>query len=232
MTFLAVIPARSGSKGITDKNVAQISGHPLIAWTIKAADESACLDRIVVTTDSDEIATIARDYGAETPFLRPAELAHDDTPGIVPILHAVRWLDDHGYRPEYVMGLQPTSPLRVGEDIRAAVNLLLQKEGDSLVSVTPAIHHPYWMKIIDAGGYLHDFISTTQPVTSRQDLPVVYALNGAIYAARRTLLLEQESWYVGGTLAYVMPPERSLDIDAPWDLYLAELLLRDRARIA
>lgn len=226
---LAVIPARGGSKGIPNKNIAPVAGRPLIAWTIAAAQEARCVERVVLTTDSPVIAEVAREYGAETPFLRPPELAEDDTPGIVPILHAVGWLDEHeGYCPDYVMALQPTSPLRTAQDIEAAARLAWEKAADGVVSVCPAKHHPYWMKKIAEDGRMADFLPIDREYTRRQDLPPVYALNGALYLVRREVLVQRETWYTDRTYAYVMPPERSLDVDTPWELYLADLILRER----
>lgn len=232
MLVLGVIPARGGSKGVPGKNVALVGGKPLIVWTIETARAARTLDRLVVSTDSPAIADVAAAHGAETPFLRPSELAKDDTPGIDPILHAVRWLEEReGYRPDIVVALQPTSPLRTAADIDAAVALCGSHEVEAVVSVTPAGQHPYWMKRIDEWGYLHDLdsLEPTGSVLRRQDLPLVYALNGAIYLARRDLLLRRRTWYGDRTRAYVMPPGRSLDIDTPWDLHLADLLLSDRS---
>jgi CMP-N,N'-diacetyllegionaminic acid synthase len=128
------------------------------------------------------------------------------------------------------MCLQPTSPLRLASDIDAAVSLALQKNADAVVSLMPVPQHPYWMKHIDPTGHFHDFMALEVPVTRRQDLPPVYALNGAIYLAQRHVLLQRQSWYGDNTYAYVMPPERSLDIDTPWDMHVANLLLQDRCR--
>jgi CMP-N-acetylneuraminic acid synthetase len=228
-TVLAIIPARGGSKGVPNKNLAQVAGRPLIEWTIDAARRATSLGRVVVTTDAPSIADAARKSGAEVPFLRPSELAQDDSPGMAAILHAVAWLAEHErYHPDYVMCLQPTSPLRTARDIDAAVGLLAQHEADSVVSVTPVDQHPYWMKQMDADGRLRDFMVPDRPAIRRQDLPLVYALNGAIYLAGRTVLVDTASWYTTNTRGYVMPPERSLDLDTPWLMHLADLMLRSQ----
>jgi N-acylneuraminate cytidylyltransferase/CMP-N,N'-diacetyllegionaminic acid synthase len=228
---LGIIPARSGSKSIPRKNIAIVAGKPLIAHTIQAALDAKHIDRVIVSTDSQEIADMARSFGAEVPFLRPPELAQDDTPGIEPILHAVRWLNDNDdYHPHYVMVLQPTSPLRTAEDIKAAVQLAQKQQADSVVSVCPAHQHPYWMKRITDDGRLVDFLSLERTYTTRQDLPPAYALNGAIYLVRCEVLLEHKTFYTDHTYAYVMSPERSLDIDTSWDLYLADLILKERMK--
>ena len=229
MRSLAVIPARGASKSIPRKNIAMVGGKPLLAWTVLAAKGSPALDRIIVSTDDAEIAEVAKAWGAEVPFTRPLELGRDDTPGIEPILHAVHWLaQQENYNPDYVMVLQPTSPLRTTQDIEAAIQLALKKDADSVLSVSPARQHPYWMKWITPDGRLVDFIPLGRRYVRRQDLPEVYALNGAIYLIRRQVLLEKQSWYTPRTYAYIMPPERSLDIDTPWDLYIANLILEDR----
>jgi len=161
--------------------------------------------------------------------MRPADLAQDDTPGIAPVLHAAHWLDKNdGYRPDLIMLLQPTSPLRIPQDIDSAVQLALEKSADAVVSVVPVESHPYWMKRIDNDGRLKDFIRLDRSPERRQDLPEVYVLNGAIYLARYDVLVEQKTFYTDNTFSLVMPIERSLDIDTPWDLRLADLILKDR----
>lgn len=225
-SVLAVIGARGGSKSLPGKNLASLGGKPLIAWTIEAALTCPSVTRTIVTTDDESIADTARRHGAEIPFMRPPELADDATPGITPVLHAVRWLDEHEhYRPDVVVNLQPTSPLRTGADIGAALRLLAERKADAVVSVTEADQHPFWMKTIDPDGWMHDFVPQSDPILVRQKLPDVYALNGAIYLAYRDVLLANDGWYTSRTAAYVMPFERSIDIDTAWDLTIAQLLL-------
>ena len=228
---LAIIPARGGSEGVPKKNITPLAGKPLLAWTVESAMRSDCLDRIIVSTDDPEIAAVAQSLGVEIPYMRPKELAQDVTPGILPILHAAEWLEmNEDYRADFILCLQPTSPLRTAEDIDAALNLVLQKNGDAIVSVTPVECHPYWMKQIDKTGHMHDFITLETPITRRQDLPPLYSLNGALYLARWSILLELRTWYTDNTIAFVMPRERSLEIDSSWDLYLAELILKNREK--
>lgn len=227
--MLGVIPARGGSKAIPDKNIATVAGLPLIAWTIAAARSAGMLQRVIVTTDSPRIVEIAVRFGAEAPFLRPPDLAQDDTPGIEPILHALRWLEEHeASRPDYCLVLQPTSPLRTGNDIKAAVALAREKNADSVVSVCATKHHPYWMKRVAEDGRLEDFTAASRTHARRQDLPPVYSLNGAIYLVRPAVLLRQRTFYTSCTYAYVMPAARSLDIDSAWDMQLADLILKDQ----
>jgi len=229
LLILGIIPARSGSKGIFNKNLALLANKPLIEYTIDAAIQSNSINRLIVSTDSPEIAAISQRCGAETPFLRPAEIAQDDTPGIEPVLHALEWLNvSERYEPNFVMLLQPTSPLRTAIDIQAAIQLAKDKNADAVVSVTPVKQHPYWMKAIGDEGTLKDFILEQPPNTRRQDLPPLYALNGAVYLARRPTLLNHRTFLGPRTFGYVMPPERSIDIDTPWDLHLADLIIRER----
>jgi CMP-N-acetylneuraminic acid synthetase len=225
-----VITARGGSKGIPRKNVAALAGKPLIAWTIEAALESRSLDRTIVSTDDKEIAQVARKWEAEVPFMRPTELAGDRSSHIAVVIHAVRWLEAQGTSPDHVMLLQPTSPLRSSEDIDTAIDLALEKRADSVVSVCRGREHPYLSKHITLGGRLMDFLPKPEGYLPRQILPPVFSLNGAIYLVRRDVLMEQETFYTDRTFAYVMPYERSLEIDIAWDLHLANLVLRDRGK--
>jgi CMP-N,N'-diacetyllegionaminic acid synthase len=230
---LAIIPARGGSKSIPNKNIALVGGEPLLHWTISAARKSRHLSRTIVSTDDDAITAVARQHGANVPFKRPASLARDDTPGIDPILHALSWFDQQErYHPDWVMMLQPTSPLRTTADIDGAITIMQKQKADGVVSVMPVDHHPYWMKEVDADGRMRNFISIDPPILRRQDLPPLYALNGAIYLAKRELLLREKSWYTANTFAYIMPTSRSLDVDTPWDLEVADLLLRNRGNYA
>lgn len=224
---LAIIPARGGSKGVKNKNLAIIAGKPLLAYTAESSLAANYLDRTICSTDSPAIAQVARDLGVEVPFMRPAELARDDTPGIEPLLHAVEWLQQNeGYLPEFVMCLQPTSPFRTSADIDAAIQLALDG-ANSVIGVSPVDHHPYWMKQMNSKGTLSDFVETKMRYARRQDLPELYAINGAVYVVRCEVLMNEKSLFTRDSVGYVMPKERSLDIDTAWDLYLAELILRD-----
>lgn len=225
---LGLVTARAGSKGVPGKNVAPVAGRPLLAWTLAAARAAPGIDRLIVSTDGEEIAAVARRWGGEVPFLRPAALARDDTPGIDPVLHAVDWLAEHeGYRPELVLLLQPTSPLRTAADVEAALALRTAKGADAVVAVTPVAHHPYWTHRLAPDGQLHDFLTVDGVPDRRQDLPPAYAVNGALYLVRREVLLRERTLCPQRTFALVMPPERSLDVDTLWDLRLADLILRD-----
>lgn len=228
---VAIVPARGGSKGVPGKNLALLAGRPLIAHTIEAARKAAQIGRVIVSTDSQEIADVALEEGAEVPFLRPAELARDDMPTMPVILHAVMWLaEQEDYRPEHILLLQVTSPLRTAQDIDAAISMAAERQADAVVSVCEAAVHPYWVKTVGEDGKLADFLKLDRACTRRQDLPAAYALNGAIYLGRRSVLVERQTWYTDRTYAYVMPAERSLEIDTPWDLRLAELIVSSQSK--
>lgn len=213
MTLLALIPARGSSKGIPRKNIKPLAGKPLIAWTIESARRAQAVDRIVVSTENEEIAIVARELGADVPFMRPAELALDDTPSIMPLLHAIERLPEY----DWVMLLQPTSPLRTTEDIDGILQFCLEREVPSAVSVCKVNKHPYWMYYRDELDRLKPLIPDIPCITRRQDLPPAYVLNGALYLARRDWLLEHGNFIGRDTLGYVMPPERSADLDTQLD---------------
>ena len=224
---LAIITARGGSKGIPRKNVKEIAGFPLITWTIKAAMESNLLNRIIVSTDDPEIAQISDMFGAEVPFLRPKHLSEDDSPHVGVIRHAVQWIEEHDKDLfDYIMLLQPTSPLRSALDIDNAISMIIDKDADAVISVTPCRDHPYLVKRI-INNKLLDFITPQQGYLSRQNLPEGYSLNGAIYIIKTDVFRSCGTLQPENTLPYVMPLERSLDIDEPWDIYLADLILSD-----
>lgn len=227
--ILAVVTARGGSKGIPGKNTVPLAGKPLIAWTIEAATAARSVSRVVVSTDSEEIARVSRKWGAEVPFLRPPELARDDSPHVPVVIHAVQWMEHHeGLKPDYVLLLQPTSPLRTAEDVDSVCALAAEKDADSVVSVCEASQHPYLMKRVLADGRMENFIPVPEGYLRRQDLPPAYLLNGSIYLVKRNILLSKQTFYTDRTFAFVMPIERSLDIDAPADLQQAEAILKAR----
>lgn len=225
--ILAVIPARSGSKGLPGKNTLPIVQKPLIGWTIESALHCELIDRVVVSTDCREIAKISALHGAEVPFIRPAKLATDSTPGIDVVLHAIDHVPDF----DIVVLLQPTSPLRTTDDITRSLERLIASEATSSVSVCLSKNHPNWMKRISKDGLLIPY-EELAIAPSRQQLDCVYALNGAIYIARCDALRKSNSFHTARTLAYVMPPERSLDIDNAFDFRLCELILLDRLSTA
>jgi len=219
--MLALIPARGGSKGLPGKNIRPLAGKPLIAWTIEAARASRYVSRVVVSSDDEAILAVARAYGADVPFVRPLDLARDDTPGIDVVLHALDCLPDY----DWVVLLQPTSPLRSAEDIGQAITRCLQGGAPACVSVTAAPSNPWWMFHVEEDGWMASFLPAAERPTRRQDLPELYALNGAVYVARVDWLRQTRSFLTEETVAYVMPAERSVDIDTLLDFRLAECLL-------
>ena len=228
MTLLALIPARGGSKGIPGKNIRLLAGKPLIAHTIQAALAVVpALERVVVSSDDPAIAEVAQQWGAEVPFLRPPELAADDTPGISPVLHALEQLADVSQ----VLLLQPTSPLRSSRDIEGILAFQRKHQCPSVVSVCETGKHPQWSYRLGASGEMSPFLPPT-PANCRQQLEPAYTLNGAMYLGDRSWLLNHGSFLGPGTLGYSMPPERSVDIDTPLDWLWAETLLHHRGELS
>jgi N-acylneuraminate cytidylyltransferase len=216
---LALIPARGGSKGVPRKNLREAGGRPLIAWSIAAARASQLVDRVVVSSDDAEILAVAREWGAETPFTRPAELARDDTPSIDVALHALEALPGH----DYLVLLQPTSPLRGADHIDGCLRLCEARGVTGAVSVSEPAQSPYWMYFVDDAGAMRPVLPTT--AQRRQDLPAVYALNGAVYVAHADALRAFRRFVFDDSAAYVMPPEASLDIDTEFGLTLVQAVL-------
>jgi CMP-N-acetylneuraminic acid synthetase len=225
--IVALITARGGSKAVPRKNVIPVAGKPLIAWTIEAALGCPGVSRSIVSTDDREIAEVAEKHGAEVPFLRPSELARDDSTSFDVAAHALEWLAGQDETPpDYLLLLQPTSPLRTSDDIDGAIALARERNSAAVVGVCEASPHPFLARRIEADGTLHRFIEAGGMPSRRQDFPPAYFVNGAIYLNRPASLLATRSFQPPGALAYTMPRERSLDIDTPWDVRLADLLLR------
>lgn len=222
--ILAIIPARGGSKELPQKNILPLAGKPLIAWTIDAAYGSRYLDRTLVSSDSAEIAEIAAEYDGDVPFIRPAQLATDSSPIVDTLLHAVGEVGPY----DYLVLLQPTSPLRTSMDIDRALELTINHQVRSCVSVSEVQKSPYWMYECTESQRLKPIITSAEVRTRRQDLPKVYVLNGAVYVTRTDWLQVERGFLNDDTLAYVMPQERSLDVDSELDLKLAELLIHNR----
>lgn len=220
--ILGLIPARGGSKGIPRKNIRPLGGKPLIAWTIEEAQKSQYIDRLVVSTDDHEIADTARRWGADVPFMRPAELASDTARGIDVVLHALLKLPDF----DAVVLLQPTSPFRIVEDIDGAIELWTQT-GDSVVGVTEVSKSPYWMYCLREDGRLQQLLPDRPSVATRQQLPKAYTLNGAVYVSSLTMLRGRGSFVHSDTAGYLMPVMRSIDLDSEFDWKFVEFLLRE-----
>ena len=233
MTVLGVITARSGSKGIPGKNTRTLAGKPLLVHTIDAAHQSGAFDRLILSTDDEAAASIARGRECEVPFVRPAHLSADDTPHLPVMQHALTWLRDHDrYAPEWVMILQPTSPLRQAFHIREAIDLAVSSGADSVVGVDelPAHYHPMRSLTVDDAGWAHLFLGN-QPVkrrpVRRQDMPTAWVINGAIYLFRTAVLFDpvEPSLYGDKVAAYPMSRPYGLNIDEPDDWATAERAL-------
>lgn len=224
--ILAIIPARGGSKRLPGKNLAPLRGRPLIAWTIDAALGSQSVDVTMVSTDAPEIAAAAREAGADTPFLRPAGLASDTASSFDVVRHALDFYrEERGRVFEFALMLQPTSPLRTSADVEEAVRLLRSKHADAVVSVCEMEHSPLWSNTLPADGSLVGFLKPEARNKRSQDLPPYYRLNGALYLCRTERLLAERTFFLSDRIfAYVMPAERSVDIDTGLDLSFAEFL--------
>jgi CMP-N-acetylneuraminic acid synthetase len=210
------------------KNLALLAGRPLIAYTIDAALRCEDLTRTMLSTDDPEIADVARAMGCDVPYLRPAELATDTTPTVDVVLHALDWLEEEeGVQPQFLVVLQPTSPLRTPDDIACALAMFDKDAVDAVVGVGVPSTHPQWAVTVAQDGYLSRYVPQDSRPMRRQDLAPLYTPNGAVFAIRREALLRERTLFPTRTVAYVMPPERSLDIDSPWDLHVADLLLRE-----
>lgn len=217
---LGLIPARGGSKGLPRKNVLSFVGKPLIAWTIEAGRASRFIDKLVVSTDDAQIAEVALRWGAEVPFIRPAELANDDTPAMRYILHALDMLP--GF--EYLVLLQPTSPLRTANDIDEAIGKCIGAGGPACVSVTKTDKSPHWMYMLGENDRIVPILRPDGCSTNRQELLPAYLLNGAIYVADIEWLKVSRTFLSSRTIAYNMPTERSIDIDTYLDFQIGEML--------
>lgn len=231
---LCTICAREGSKGVPSKNIRLIAGKPLIVHTIEQALACSFITKTIVSTDGEEIAQIAREAGAFIPFLRPSELATDDASKGAVLQHAVRFLQEQGEKYDFVIDLDPTSPLRTVSDIEAAFHQFLESDANNLYSVTPARRNPYF-NMIEVDGRGRPRLCKTLPkeVSNRQMAPPVYDLNASIYIYRTQFLLENpETLHSENTVVYIMPEERSIDIDTPLDFKLVELLLQERQNLA
>lgn len=234
MKILGVIPARSGSKGVKNKNIRLLSGKPLIAYTIESGLKSKMITDLVVTTDSEEIRRIAMIYGAQCPFLRPMELSHDSALAVPTIQHAVKEMEEiKKTEYDYVVMLQPTSPLKLAEDIDDAIKMLIINNADGIISVVDVgNNHPMKMKkyLSNDGisGELVDYEAPPKENCPRQELPPVFIVNGAIYATKRNVLMKYNSFKGKYCIGFTMPPEKSVNIDNEFDFYLAEYLINKK----
>jgi N-acylneuraminate cytidylyltransferase/CMP-N,N'-diacetyllegionaminic acid synthase len=224
MKALAIIPARALSKRVPAKNIKALNGRPLILYTIEAAKNASSIERVVVSTDSEEIAQISKKAGAEVPFLRPSNLAQDTSPTLDAVRHAVTYLEkEEGYKAEFICILQPTSPFRTSSHIDEAMALLKEEGAEALVSVREVREHPYWMVHI-VEGRIKGFLKNPFRYFQHQMLPMLYILNGAIYILRRKRL--QNKYPFKDAVAYIMDQTSSIDIDTEEDFLFAESIAK------
>ncbi len=226
-TFLSIIPARGGSKRLSNKNIKDLCNKPLIVWTIDASLKSKYITNTLVSTDSKKIHEIASKSGAEVPFLRPSKLARDDAKSINVVRHAVMYYKEHFNKEfDYVILLQPTSPLRTQEDIDLAIELLINKNADAVVSVCEMEHSPIWSNKLDETLSMKNFLKKEFINKCSQDLEKYYRLNGAIYICKTNLLLSQDTFFIDDNIyAFKMSQESSVDIDTELDFLIAQTII-------
>ncbi|HUJ10936.1 MAG TPA: acylneuraminate cytidylyltransferase family protein [Verrucomicrobiae bacterium] len=228
MQVLGIVTARGGSKGLPRKNIHLLCGKPLLQYTAEAALKAKRLTRVVLSTEDEEIAAVGRRCGLDLPFMRPPELARDDTPHAPVLQDVVRKLEQAGQKYDAILTLQPTNPLRLPSDIDGAIELLERSGADSVISfVAVGEKHPARMKFIDDDGRVIDPpFAEKHEGQRRQDLPALYLREGSIYLTRRDVLMKHNSIKGRDCRAWIMPPDRACNIDGPFDLFLAEQLLK------
>jgi CMP-N-acetylneuraminic acid synthetase len=227
MKILAIVPARSGSKRLPGKNTKVLNGKPLIQWTIESALGIDEISRVIVSTDCQYIANIAMQSGAEVPFLRPKELSTDTSSSSAVIKHALDYYKDQGEIFDYVLLLQPTSPIRNKKNNEQAIALLRTKKADAIISVCKCEHPPLWSDILPESMSMERFISDKMKDSHSQNLPQSYRLNGAIYLSKVSRFYKEGTLFLSSnTYAYIMDNESSVDIDHNLDFLFAEVVLR------
>lgn len=223
--ILAIIPARSGSKGLKDKNIKMMNGKPLIAYTIEAAQNSKIFEDIIISTDSEKYAEIAKKYGGSVPYLRDKKLANDNAKSsdvILDILNRVEKKYD-----SFIL-LQPTSPLRTEKNIIEAYEIYLEKKANSVVSVCEMEHSPLWANILTEERRMDSFLKGIAVNRNRQELEIYYRINGALYIANVEYFKKYQDFYYKDSYAYIMEKENSIDIDDELDFKIAEHLIKNK----
>lgn len=224
--ILALIPARGGSKGIKGKNIILLNEKPLIAYTIESALKSRYIDSTVITTDSKEIASVAKQYGGRVPFLRPMQLAEDSSKTIDAVLHALEKLNESREQYDILVLLQPTQPLRETEDIDQALEIFFENNQKALVSVSLADSNPLLIRTIDTNGRLVSLLNCSS-TCRRQDIPAYYQVNGCIYINKIEELNNKTS-FNDNEVPFIMTKERAVDIDDMGDLAVAEYYMKNK----
>ena len=228
LNVLAIIPARGGSKTVPKKNIKLLAGKPLIAYAIKAGLGSSVVDKVIVSTDDEEIAGISKGFGAEVPFLRPKELAEDNVSDLPVFQHAIRFLEqEHRFKPDIIVHLRATTPFRTGKDIDDCVKRLVEKGAGGVRTVNPVTESPYWMDIIEGGDKLRSFIPDGRKYKRRQDLPKVYRTNGIVDAVKRDIIMNKNRMYAEeDQRAVITETLRGLEIDTGLDFFIIEQLVK------
>lgn len=224
--ILFLIPARGGSQRLPAKNIIPLAGRPLIAWTIKSAKASRYTGTVVVSTDDKKIANVAKHCGAQVPFLRPKSLARSASKTEDVILHALEYFKKLDREYDLIVLLQPTSPLRTSADIDRAIELFYHRKANAVVSVSHAEHHPSWITSLTRTGLMKSFMPKMRIQRNGHPSPCYYRLNGAIYIASVPFILKKKTFVGRRTYAYIMPIERSVDIDTVLDYQMAKLLMK------
>jgi N-acylneuraminate cytidylyltransferase/CMP-N,N'-diacetyllegionaminic acid synthase len=226
--LIAIIPARGGSKGLPGKNIKLLNGKPLISYTIEEALSSKFIKRVIVSTDDPKIAEVAMSFGAEVPFMRPAELASDNSKAIDTYIYTVeKLMIDTGKPINDFVVLLPTAPLRTSGDIDKAIEIYISKNAETVISVVEAVHPPTWYKKITDEGKLMDLFENVDNSLNRQESKKTYLPNGSIYIFDYKSLKKNNSYYNELTFPYVMDWEKSIDIDTIIDFKLAEILIKE-----
>lgn len=226
MKRIAIIPARSGSKGLKDKNIKELNGRPLIAYSIEAAIKSGMFNKVFVSTDSQKYADIAIQYGADASFLRSEKNSSDTAGSWDVVREVIDVLKAKGEEYDEIMLLQATSPLRTAQDIVSAIDLLHERKGNAVVSLTECDHSPIWCNTLPEDGGMDNFDRPEYKDLPRQVLPTFYRYNGAIYLVTNKELYNKEHMMEHGCYAYVMPQSRSIDIDTAMDFLIAETIMK------
>lgn len=231
MKVLGIIPARGGSKGVHRKNIRLLAGKPLLAYTAEAALKSQRLTRVILSTEDSEIADVAKQYGIDVPFMRPAELAEDTTPTLPVIQHALWKLSELGEEYDAVCLLQPTNPLRRSEDVDNCIDLLESTGADSVVSVlpVPAEFNPAWVYVSSRNGFIKLLNGEDEPIPRRQDLPAAFHRDGTVYVTRTSVIRDRASLYGSKIHAYKIDPSFSMNIDTEEDWNTAQSRIASRS---
>jgi len=229
MKYIILICVREGSKGLPGKNIKPLNGIPLIGWTINIAKQINRASRIIVSTDSEEIAKLALDYGAEAPFMRPKELAQDNSPEWLVWRHAIDYIENNDFEPfDAIIVLPVTAPLRSSDDINACINLFEEGMSDSIITVSSSYRSPYFNMIVNNNEYASLVISPKSKVTRRQDAPEVFDMTTVAYVVSKNFVKNHNGIFEGKVKSVIIPRERAIDIDNLMDFKIAECLLNQK----